>query len=78
VSKESVVHTLGLISPKLEAHLKLAKQVQLIDGLREIQLHEGDVSFLAPEYQEILKNADHLKAEFNRQPCYLDRLYGEN
>ncbi|CAG0925348.1 unnamed protein product [Notodromas monacha] len=76
VSKESVIHALSLMSPKLQAHLKLSKQVQLIDGLKEIELHESDISFLDSEYQEILKNADQLKAQYNKQPCYLDRLYG--
>ncbi|XP_031571614.1 Bardet-Biedl syndrome 7 protein-like [Actinia tenebrosa] len=76
LSEESVVHTLNLIHPKLEYQLLLAKKVQLIDALKELQVHENDLSFFAPEYQSILEEADKLQAEYKKQPCHLERLYG--
>lgn len=76
VSEESVVHALHLLHPRLEAQLMLAKQVSLIDALRELGSHETDTSFLSPEYKQILDNADELLAQYRKQPCHLERLYG--
>ncbi|XP_066957827.1 Bardet-Biedl syndrome 7 protein homolog [Macrobrachium rosenbergii] len=76
VSEDSVVHALHLLHPRLEAQLMLAKQVSLIDALRELGSHETDTSFLSPEYQHILDNADELMAQYRKQPCHLERLYG--
>ena len=41
-------------------------------------MHESDTGFLTPENREILENADKLMAEYRRQPCHLERLYGKN
>ncbi|KAH9495726.1 Bardet-Biedl syndrome 7 protein [Bulinus truncatus] len=76
VSDSSIPHTLRLIHPKLEEQLLLAKKVQLIDALKELQVNETDLNFMAPEYQEILKDSDKLKADFKKQPSHLERLYG--
>ncbi|XP_006007349.1 Bardet-Biedl syndrome 7 protein [Latimeria chalumnae] len=76
VNEESVNHTLKLIHPKLEFQLLLAKKVQLIDALKELQIHEGNVDFLIPEYRCILEEADHLLEEYKKQPAHLERLYG--
>jgi len=43
---------------------------------QELQVHENDVNYLSPEYQQILADADKLKAEYKKQPCHLERLYG--
>ncbi|ELU07577.1 hypothetical protein CAPTEDRAFT_117810 [Capitella teleta] len=76
VDEDSVAHTLNLIHPKLEYQLLLAKKVQLIDALKELQIHETDSSFMSPEYKQILEDADKLQTEFKKQPCHLERLYG--
>ncbi|PVD34246.1 hypothetical protein C0Q70_05514 [Pomacea canaliculata] len=76
IKEESIPHTLNLLHPRLEYQLLLAKKVQLIDALKELQVSEGDLSFMSPEYQQIVENADSLQAEFKRQPCHLERLYG--
>ena len=77
LNEQSIPHTLNLIHPKLEYQLLLAKKVQLIDALKELEVHEADnKQVLSPEYQDILKNADSLQAEFKKQPCHLERLYG--
>jgi len=72
-----VEHTLKLLHPKLEAQLLLAKQVALIEPLRDLEAHEADVaSFLSPEYLHILEHATELQAAFKKQPAQLERLYG--
>ncbi|XP_056011341.1 Bardet-Biedl syndrome 7 protein homolog isoform X4 [Ostrea edulis] len=76
INEDSIPYTLNLIHPKLEYQLLLAKKVQLIDGLKELQVHENDTSFMSPEYKQILEDAEELQAEFKRQPCHLERLYG--
>jgi len=45
--------------------------------LQELSVHENSTDFLSPEYRQILKDADDLKLEYKRQPCHLERLYGE-
>ncbi|CAH1777872.1 unnamed protein product [Owenia fusiformis] len=76
INDASIPYTLQLIHPKLEYQLLLAKKVQLIDALKELQVHEQDISFMSPEYQQILKDADKLQEEYKKQPCHLERLYG--
>nr|CAB3225183.1 Bardet-Biedl syndrome 7 protein homolog [Phallusia mammillata] len=76
VSDDSIAYTLQLLHPKLDKQLMLAKKVQLLDALQELQVHEGSMDFLAPEYREILAEADKIKAEFKKQPARLERLYG--
>ena len=46
--------------------------------LQELAVNETDLSFMSPEYQNILENAENLKLEFKRQPCHLERLYGDD
>lgn len=43
---------------------------------QELQVHENDTTFMSPEYRQILEDAEELQAEFKRQPCHLERLYG--
>lgn len=50
----TIAHVLGVIFPKLEGQLMLAKNVQLIEALQEIKVHEEDTSFLSPQCQFIL------------------------
>ena len=54
MNDQSVAHMLSVIYPKLEAQLMLAKNVQLIEALQEIKIHEGDTNFLAPQCQYII------------------------
>ncbi|KAM9470198.1 BBSome complex member BBS7 [Clarias gariepinus] len=76
VNEESVSHTLKMIHPKLEYQLLLAKKVQLIDALKELQVHEGNADFLIPEYRSILDESARLLEEYKKQPAHLERLYG--
>lgn len=76
INEDSVSHTLQMIHPKLEYQLLLAKKVQLIDALKELQVHEGNADFLIPEYRNILDESAHLVEEYKKQPAHLERLYG--
>ncbi|XP_015681430.1 Bardet-Biedl syndrome 7 protein [Protobothrops mucrosquamatus] len=76
MNEASVNHTLNLIHPKLEYQLMLAKKVELIDALKELQAHEGNMDFLIPEYRNILEESDQLLKEHKKQPTSLERLYG--
>ena len=73
-----MIHAVKLLYPKLEHQLLLAKQVALIEPLKDLAAHEEDTSFFAPEYAYILNNSETLLAEFKRQPAKLERLYGKN
>ena len=48
---------LNLLHPRLEAQLMLSKNVQLIEALQELEIHEKDVTFLSPQCQYILGEA---------------------
>ncbi|KAK3564971.1 hypothetical protein QTP86_032429 [Hemibagrus guttatus] len=76
VNEDSVSHTLKMIHPKLECQLLLAKKVQLIDALKELQVHEGNADFMIPEYRNILDESARLLEEYKKQPAHLERLYG--
>ncbi|KAM9795580.1 BBSome complex member BBS7 [Neosynchiropus ocellatus] len=76
INDDSVSHTLSMIHPKLECQLVLARKVQLIDALKELQVHEGNADFLVPEYRSILDESSSLLDEFKKQPAHLERLYG--
>ncbi|KAM8848392.1 BBSome complex member BBS7 isoform 3-T3 [Synchiropus picturatus] len=76
INDDSVSHTLNMIHPKLEYQLVLARKVQLIDALKELQVHEGNADFLVPEYRSILDESSSLLDEFKKQPAHLERLYG--
>ncbi|XP_056296172.1 Bardet-Biedl syndrome 7 protein [Pseudoliparis swirei] len=76
INDDSVSHTLKMIHPKLEYQLLLARKVQLIDALKELQVHEGNPDFLIPEYRNILDESANLLEEYKKQPAHLERLYG--
>ncbi|XP_061748169.1 Bardet-Biedl syndrome 7 protein [Nerophis ophidion] len=76
INDDSVTHTLKMIHPKLEYQLVLARKVQLIDALKELQVHEGNTDFLTSEYRNILDESSSLLEEYKKQPAPLERLYG--
>jgi hypothetical protein len=77
VDEASVEHMLRIIHPRLEAQIMLAKNVQLIEGLQEIEIHEQNPSScLSPQCQYILENATAMQEELKQQPAMIERLYG--
>jgi len=75
-SVESTAYTLRCIQPMIEYHMILAKKVHLIDALKELSINENSVSFLTPDYMEILENSEKYKEEYKKSPSHLERLYG--
>eukprot|EP01105_Mastigella_eilhardi_P010352 TRINITY_DN2412_c0_g1_i2.p1 TRINITY_DN2412_c0_g1~~TRINITY_DN2412_c0_g1_i2.p1 ORF type:complete len:655 (+),score=171.97 TRINITY_DN2412_c0_g1_i2:418-2382(+) len=76
IKEQSIVHVLELLDPVLERQFQLHQQVQLVDALREIQLQEQDVSFMSPEFADILARADDIKRDYQQQPKTLESLFG--
>ncbi|XP_062281437.1 Bardet-Biedl syndrome 7 protein-like [Scomber scombrus] len=76
INDDSVSQTLKIIHPKLEYQLLLAKKVQLIDALKELQVQEGNADFLIPEYRSILDDSTILLEEYKKHSAHLERLYG--
>lgn len=54
----------------------IRRVVLLLVVIQELQIHEGDLEFMSPEYRQILEEADTLQQEYKKQPCHLERLYG--
>ena len=76
VKDGSVGTLLKKIDPLLQYQLSLNNKVKLIDSLKEVKMQESDVSFLAPEYLEILENEEQIKRELREQPGRLQLLHG--
>lgn len=76
VDDDSVIRTLNLFFPKLEAQLALSRKLSLVEPLRELAAHEPDCSHLTTEMAEILASADDLSARQKKDPALIDRLIG--
>lgn len=75
VNDESVPSLLRRLDTRLSAEVTLAKQLALLDALRDLESVEGR-QLLSPEYQHILDNQRQLTTSNNSQPGYLNRLIG--
>lgn len=77
VKKETMPVMLAYLKPLLDAKHALASQVKLIEGIKELQMHEDDyAAWMAPEYQHILERADAILTEFKASPKALNYLAG--
>ncbi|CAL8093063.1 unnamed protein product [Calicophoron daubneyi] len=88
IHPDSVTYMLRSIHPKFEFLLSLARQVSLIEPIRELvssQTQSADIQMnadnplpgsLPPEYAVIWKNAEELRSTLKQYPCQLERLYG--
>lgn len=65
-----------MVHPKLEHQHTLARQFNLIQGLKELALQEPNLDFLTPEYQAILGEADKIQTEYKEHPTNLEYLHG--
>eukprot|EP00756_Hemistasia_phaeocysticola_P040760 Hpha_TRINITY_DN16881_c2_g18::TRINITY_DN16881_c2_g18_i1::g.149502::m.149502/K16749/BBS7; Bardet-Biedl syndrome 7 protein len=72
----SCKRVLQLLHEKLEYQLGLSEKVKLIDALKEIEMQEQDVNFLAQDYRDILGSARSIEREHKLQPRRLEFLYG--
>ena len=71
VDIQSAMHFFNLIQKKLEYHHKIHEQHSWIDGLKEIESHEQDLSCLSDEMQNILKNSDEIIKAYKTSPKHL-------
>lgn len=67
---------LALLDPLLRYQLALTHKEALIESLLEVQMQDGDASFLAPEYREILEHANVIRTELKESPGRLQFLHG--
>lgn len=75
VKDETFPRFLELIHPKLAFQHSLTQQVRLVEPLKEVQLQEGEVKFLAPELQMVLQHASEIQQQFELQPQRLAFLH---
>eukprot|EP00760_Papus_ankaliazontas_P031735 PhM_4_TR5427/c1_g1_i1/m.69387/K16749/BBS7; Bardet-Biedl syndrome 7 protein len=71
---ETIVTVLDLLHPKLSYQHDLSARVKLIEALKEIEMQEQDITFMAKTYQDTLKNARALEEEMKVQPKRLEFL----
>ena len=76
IEPETVPNFLKLISPKLEYQLSLSQKAELIAALKEIKMQENETSYLAPEYLDVINNAERIEKEFKDRPRALQTLFG--
>ncbi|KAF0696298.1 Aste57867_12931 [Aphanomyces stellatus] len=77
IKKESLAAVLRLLRPKLDEKQMLASQVKIIDGIKELQMHEADHSlWMSPEYQSILSDADRILQDFQASPRAMNYITG--
>lgn len=75
--QESVLTFLDLIKDKLSHLLSLSKKMDIMDSIVEISQQEGgDISWLSPEYAEILKGQESINREFKDRARALEYLTG--
>merc|ERR1712028_111348 len=67
---------LKLVHPKLDHQLQLARRVQLVDAVKEVQMQEDTTEWMTDDYKDLIEHADALKKEFENQPRALEYLSG--
>ncbi|XP_054259865.1 Bardet-Biedl syndrome 7 protein homolog [Macrosteles quadrilineatus] len=73
INDDSAASLLRRLDSRLSSEVVLARQVGLLEALRELETVEGR-DLLSPEYQQILDNQKQLLERYNSQPGYLTRL----
>ena len=76
IKDETVGDLLRRLDPMLQYQLALTNKAKLIDTLKEVKMQENDISFLAPEYAEIVENEAKIRQELKEQPGRLQFLHG--
>ncbi|EQC39334.1 hypothetical protein SDRG_03539 [Saprolegnia diclina VS20] len=77
IKPSSIPFLLNLLRPKLDWKQMIASQVKILDGIKELQMHEADHTlWMSPEYQSVLKDADTILDEFKARPRALNYLAG--
>ncbi|KAJ0403733.1 hypothetical protein P43SY_003038 [Pythium insidiosum] len=77
IKKETIPVMLGYLRPLLDSKHALASQVKLIEGIKELQMHEEDhSSWMATEYQQILEQSTKIMSDYKASPKALNYLAG--
>ena len=73
-SSASLKHSVQLVWPQLEKQRTLKSKFHLLEGLEELKAQDGDVSYLAPEFKEMLDQSEAIRTQYKEQPQHLDHL----
>ncbi|MEW5302522.1 MAG: hypothetical protein WDW36_005300 [Sanguina aurantia] len=73
-SAQSLQHSVSLVWPQLDKCRSLKKQFHLLEGLLELKMQDGDISYLSEEYKAILDSAESITSEHRDAPQHLDHL----
>ena len=80
----SLDYMLDALHPFVAREAKLARSIKVLEALKEIEAQESDVNFMAPEYREMLSEAEGIQKAHASQPKrlqyvigVLERLYGD-
>jgi Bardet-Biedl syndrome 7 protein len=75
ISDETYTNVLAMMYPKVEYQLNLSDRIKLIEALKELQMQENDISFLAKDYIDVLDKERDLVEESIKQTQRLTFLY---
>jgi Bardet-Biedl syndrome 7 protein len=67
----SVDYYANLLRTFIDFHLSLARKIQILPALQELQTHEGNIEFLSAEYKEMLLSAEELQRKNAINPQYI-------
>eukprot|EP00198_Chlamydomonas_reinhardtii_P000372 XP_001689707.1 bardet-biedl syndrome 7 protein [Chlamydomonas reinhardtii] len=73
-SAQSLQHSVALVWPQLEKQRTLKKTYNMLEGLAELKMQDGDISYLSQDYKSVLDRADKIRQEYKEQPQHLDHL----
>ncbi|KAG2424531.1 hypothetical protein HXX76_014412 [Chlamydomonas incerta] len=73
-SAQSLQHSVALVWPQLEKQRTLKKTYNMLEGLAELKMQDGDISYLSEDYKSVLDRADKIRQEYKEQPQHLDHL----
>ena len=75
MNDDSVYRVLKLLNLKFEEQYKLAREFQLIEGLKELKMQDDEVDFLSDEFKDILSRSDDISTKFKAHPRKLNYLF---
>eukprot|EP00164_Ancoracysta_twista_P005357 GFYU01007326.1.p1 GENE.GFYU01007326.1~~GFYU01007326.1.p1 ORF type:complete len:720 (+),score=217.69 GFYU01007326.1:110-2269(+) len=75
IKEESIPHYLQIIHPLITYQLTLAKKFRVMEALKEIKMHEQDISFLNADFVDTLDNQEMIEKEFKLQPRKVEVLH---
>jgi len=68
--------SLSVLWPHLSWQRALRHMAEVLEALQELQMQDGEVDYLSPEYRELLANAEEIRKEFKDQPQHTGQIVG--